>query len=154
MPPAIRERLVCPWMLRARFNERQIVRRAERNEMLSVAQRPRHVGRAVLGRLPPGTVTQMTVFQDRRTGRRLWETHHYTCPHGFILFSGFPDPKTCWEPNETLRTDPAHPDDRSYTCGPTCARDRARADAAGDLLADYRHVCDECETWLASRTRS
>ncbi len=87
----------------------------------------------------------MTIFQDRRTGRRLWETHHYTCPHGLILFSGFPDPKTCWEPRETLRADPAHSDDRSYECGPQCARDRARADAAADRLNDYRESCDECE---------
>ena len=88
----------------------------------------------------------MQYYKDRRTGRTIFETHHYVCMHGAILGAGFPDPKTMYEPNETLVANLLHPDDRSYVCGPDCQRDQARSDAALEALREYWAGCSECQS--------
>ena len=75
-------------------------------------------------------MTRMIDYVDAATGTELCETHQYECIHGRILASGLPDPKTFWEPAETLVADSGHPEQRGYTCGGDCAEDRRRTELA------------------------
>ena len=135
------EKIVCPWMLRARFNQRQIVRRTARNE-ITAQPGPLRLPRADLrDLLPPGTRSQTIRYSDRRTGRWLYLAHQFVCPHGSVLGSGFPDPKTIYDPNETLVADPLHRD--WDTCG-DCGTYRQQASDSQAAIEDYRQRCDEC----------
>lgn len=91
------ERLVCPWMLRRLFAERQILQRVDRGEIRTVRRLKTPIGQERRHAFPPSTMTRMIDYVDAATGTRLCETHQYECIHGRILASGLPDPKTFWD---------------------------------------------------------
>jgi hypothetical protein len=138
-------------MLRALFAQRQILQRVDRGDIRREGQLKRPLGTAMRRVWPPRTMTRMTIYRDLSTGARLCETHQFECVHGFILASGFPDPKVFWEPGETLVADSEHLDDRRYECSPHCTVDRARTETARrSELAQYRQECALCEAWMAA----
>lgn len=148
------ERLVCPWMLRRLFAERQILQRVDRGEIRVARRLKTPIGPERRHAFPPSTMTRMIDYFDVSTGLKLCETHQYECIHGIVLASGLPDPKTFWELTATLVADSGHPERRGYTCSDDCAEDRRRTELArqGDL-ASYRRECARCGAWRPSRSR-
>src|SRR5687767_9044596 len=95
-------------MLRRLFAERQILQRVDRGEIRWVRRLKTPVGPERRHAFPPTTMTRMIDYVDVATGTKLCETHQYECIHGKVLASGLPDPKTFWEPAETLVADSGH----------------------------------------------
>src|SRR4051794_11174025 len=128
-------RHVCPWMVRAHFNEGQITRLVDEGQLITdpdpgTTPDPRD-------RLPNGSLS-FTIWIKRPDGRILDRTHCYVCPHSLLLGNGFLDPKAMFTATEVLIVDRRHSD--ADTC-PACGLWRPRAERALAQLAAYRKRC-------------
>ena len=125
-------------MLRAHFNEDQVIRQIAVGQLIEdpepgTSPDPR-------ARLPNGTLSH-TVWIKRPSGEILYRTHCYVCPHNLLLGNGFPDPKRMDTPSEILVVDRRHADnDTCLACG--MWRPRAQAALAG--LGTYSRRCQVC----------
>jgi hypothetical protein len=88
---------VCQWLVRHEFNVRGILEGVTRGDIVvEIADsRPPPSGR----RLPAGTLSETVWFKDR-TGAKLARAHRYLCTDGGLAGSGFPDPKSVFNPGE------------------------------------------------------
>ena len=136
-------RAVCTWALRAWFNEYGVVRRVAAGQIIASIIVDEPHAKPPAG-LPPGTRRQIVRYSDKRSGRLICLAHQTVCQHGMILRSGFPDPKSRYSANEVQHALTNHPDDESYTCGETCARDRRRTEEARAKIEQYRQSCHIC----------
>src|SRR6266571_8292489 len=101
--------LVCPWILRLRFNAEGYVERAARTELLVdvIFSRPP----APASNEPPGTLSQRIRYSTLQ-GQVLVVAHQFLRPDGTIGGHGETDPKIMW--THQGRLDIAHND--TVTC--------------------------------------
>jgi hypothetical protein len=109
-------RLVCPTILRQRFNAMDFPGRIARRE---VFERVVHVGTPrPAAHQEAGTVAETVVYMDERW-RFLARVHQYRKPNGTLGGSGRPDPKVLVVDGETWVAD----GDPHHHC-PSCAAPR------------------------------
>lgn len=86
---------VSPADLRRRFNAERLFERMLAGEFRVRIHKAPLVSRTVRNpksHLPPGTLSQMVSYLDRRSGEEVARVHQYLLPDG-SLFNGRPDPK-------------------------------------------------------------
>lgn len=88
---------VCLWLVRHEFNVRGVLEGVARGDIVVDVDdsRPPPVSR----RLPVGTLSQNLWFKDQ-AGAKLARAHRYLCLDGGLAGSGFPDPKSVFNPGE------------------------------------------------------
>ena len=137
--PSRGTRRVCPWMLRAHFNEDQVMRLITEGQVIEDPE-PGTVPKPQ-AKLPNGTYSH-TVWIRTLAGAPLYRTHCYVCPHGNLLGpTGFLDPKDMYLPTEILKNDRRHRD--NDTCA-ACGMWKPRAQQALRALAAYSRRCQTC----------
>jgi hypothetical protein len=125
-----RRRYVCPWMVRSEFNDRRILEGVARGNIVEDAEPGSPPGPQT--RLPGGTLSQ-TVWFKNQAGQPIARAHRYFCRDGLLAGSGFPDPKSIFNPGEVLLA--SHTD--RETC-PDCAFWEPKARASLLTLESYR----------------
>ena len=126
-------------MLRAHFNENQVVRLVAEGQL--IADPAPGTTPDAGARLPNGTLSH-TVWIKTPRGALLYRTHCYICPHGDLLGpTGFLDPKARYTASEILKNDGNHKD--NDTC-PSCGMWKPRAQHALLALAAYSRRCRIC----------
>ena len=117
-------------MVRSEFNDRRILERVAQGDIVEEIEPGRPPGPHT--RLPAGTLSQ-TVWYNDQSGQRLARAHRYLCRDGLLAGSGFPDPKSIFNPGEVLLA--SHADHE--TC-PDCAVWEPRSRASLLTLESYR----------------
>jgi hypothetical protein len=117
-------------MVRSEFNDRRILERVARGEIVEQIEPGRPPGPNT--RLPAGTLSQTVWFKDL-AGQPLARAHRYLCRDGLLAGSGFPDPKSIFNSGEVLLA--SHGDHE--TCQ-DCATWEPRARASLVTLESYR----------------
>ena len=117
-------------MVRHEFNQRRILDGVVRGDIVVEidASRPPDPRR----NLPAGTLSQNLWFKDR-SGAPLARAHRYLCLDGGLAGSGYPDPKSVFNPTEVLVA--GHDD--STPC-PDCVSWEPQARASLMPLESYR----------------
>lgn len=92
-------KVVCLWFVRFEFNVRGILEGVAQGDIVEEIgdSRPPPSHRT----LPLGTLSQTLWFKNR-AGDKLARAHRYLCPDGGLAGSGFPDPKSVFNPGEVL----------------------------------------------------
>lgn len=130
---------MCPWVLRAHFNEDQVPRLIAEGTLLEDPEPGAPPN--PLARLPNGTLSH-TVWIKTPAGQVVYRTHGYICPHGDLLGpTGFLDPKLMVTPTARVLVDHRHGD--NVTC-PDCGTWKPRAQAALRALRPYARRCQVC----------
>jgi hypothetical protein len=117
-------------MVRFEFNDRRILERAAQGDIVEEIDPGHPPGPNT--HLPAGTLSQTVWFKDR-AGFPLARAHRYLCRDGLLAGSGFPDPKSIFNPSEVLL---ANHGDRE-TCQ-DCALWEPQARASLLALEPYR----------------
>ena len=129
-------------MVRARFNEDQILKQVAEGQLIADPEpgtqpNPRY-------RLPNGALSH-TVWVKTPAGIILYRTHVYVCPHGDYLGpDGFLDPKDLYEyaPPQILKAE-ARIHQNNGTCL-ACGMWKPKASRALAALATYSRRCQTC----------
>jgi hypothetical protein len=123
-------RYVCIWLVRHEFNVRGILAGVANGDIVVDVGESRPAPNVAW--LPVGTLSQ-TIWFKGLTGEKLSRAHRYLCADGGLAGSGFPDPKSIFNPGEVLV---GHDDSRSCQDCPTW---EPLARASLIPLESYRH---------------